>query len=449
MDKIIIKNFRCFDELISPELKPITLLVGENSSGKSTFLASTRLAWDLCSLNTSPDFNEEPFSLGSWDQISHYMGGSIGRALEMKIGTLFDLNESILEKSIILKNQQLNHIEICAILMQDGSNPVVKKWEFNAGKYFVHIEFLRNHINLSVNSPYKKFKENKLPFNYFVSSMAESQFLPYFLQFIIKGEGRKRPAKEKLRVEKSLDAFQELFDYCFSKLGKRPIAFAPVRTKPQRTYDPLKEVSSPEGAHIPMTLANLKATNPEAWGSLKTLINSYGVESGLFKNVSINRLGGKASNPFQLRLKIFGPSFNLVDVGYGVSQILPILVEVLNAEKNTILLIQQPEVHLHPKAQSELASFLFGVAYVKKIKIIIETHSDYIVDRVRTEIRDLENYKKEDATIVFFDRSSKGINVHQIELDDNGNIINAPKGYRKFFLEEEKRLWGISNVHNN
>src|SRR5881396_1662040 len=75
--------------------------------------------------------------------------------------------------------------------------------------------------------------------------------------------------------------------------------------------------------------------------------------------------------------------FNLVDVGYGVSQALPILVDTLQRPAaDEVFLLQQPEVHLHPRAQAELGSFFVSQAG-KKRRFVIETHSDYLVDRVR------------------------------------------------------------------
>ena len=78
-------------------------------------------------------------------------------------------------------------------------------------------------------------------------------------------------------------------------------------------------------------------------------------------------------NPFQLKVKVRGPNSNIIDVGYGVSQILPILVRILDPpisprpliiEKGTpsFFLLQQPEVHLHPRAQAELSSLLATLA---------------------------------------------------------------------------------------
>lgn len=105
----------------------------------------------------------------------------------------------------------------------------------------------------------------------------------------------------------------------------------------------------------------------------------------------MKNLGDTKSGPFQLKVKVRGPTVSFSDVGYGVSQIFPILVNVLaeslvraRSDANTMPtyhLMQQPEVHLHPKAQAEFSSLLVRLANQGGQSFLVETHSDYMVDR--------------------------------------------------------------------
>ena len=70
---------------------------------------------------------------------------------------------------------------------------------------------------------------------------------------------------------------------------------------------------------------------------------------------------------------------------------------------------------------------------------VIETHSDYIIDRVRQEVAN-KKIKKDDVGILYFDKQGYETTIHQIELDDLGNIVNPPPGYRQFFLDEQMNL---------
>ena len=143
---------------------------------------------------------------------------------------------------------------------------------------------------------------------------------------------------------------------------------SPIRSRPKRTYDPTREFNDPEGSDVPMLLMRIKATEQKQWESLKTQLIEFGKSSGLFQNIEIKNLGRSLGAPFQLKFKVRGPNANIVDVGYGVSQILPILVHALrnnasqhlppNWQETTYFLLQQPEVHLHPRAQAELSSLM-------------------------------------------------------------------------------------------
>lgn len=86
MNQIEIQNFRCFLKPGPLALRPLTFLVGENSTGKSSFLAAVRLAWGLGNAVPPLDFNEEPFLLGAFDQIAHFRGGRAGRAQSFELG---------------------------------------------------------------------------------------------------------------------------------------------------------------------------------------------------------------------------------------------------------------------------------------------------------------------------------------------------------------------------
>ena len=143
--------------------------------------------------------------------------------------------------------------------------------------------------------------------------------------------------------------------------------------------------------------------------------------------------------------KIAGaPAFNLMDVGYGISQILPILVDSITNEEGSLFFMQQPEVHLHPKAQAEIGTLLGYLARNEKKQFLVETHSDYMIDRVCLDVRDKKNeLTPDDVLILYFERERGWVKVHPITIDANGNLVGAPKGYRDFFLKEQARLFGV------
>ena len=233
----------------------------------------------------------------------------------------------------------------------------------------------------------------------------------------------------------------------FSFRTKPPFASTPVRAKPRRTYDPARTTPDPEGDYVPMYLADVFSRDKKAWTTLKKGLEDFGKAAGLFDEISVRQFGKSGSEPFQVQVRRFdgrrkGPHRNLIDVGHGVSQILPVITELLRPDAPPLFLLQQPEVHLHPSAQAALATFFCQVAS-REHQLIVETHSDHILDRVRMEVRDGRTpLKPEDVSILYFERGDLDVNIHSIRIDQLGNILDAPKGYRRFFMEETTRsLW--------
>ena len=88
---------------------------------------------------------------------------------------------------------------------------------------------------------------------------------------------------------------------------------------------------------------------------------------------------------------------------------------------------------------------MFGtLVKVHSKRFLVETHSDYIIDRVRMDVRDKKSIRPEDVMILFFEmHKDGGVRIHPIEVDALGNLVNAPPSYRRFFLEEERRFLGV------
>ena len=246
------------------------------------------------------------------------------------------------------------------------------------------------------------------------------------------------------------------FAACFT-IGRLPLA--PSDHAPSGTYDPSYPQPYPEGGYIPTHLADLYRNHPEVWDDLKHHLQEFGKESGLFDEITVKSLGKTSAAPFQIHVrkskgKSKGPWRNLIDVGYGVSQTLPILTELLRADSPPTFLLQQPEIHLHPSAQAALGSLFCTIVGTRKSnrtghqssgrQLIVETHSDYIMDRVRMGVRDPDtNLTSDDVSILFFERVGLDVKIHSIRIDDQGNILGAPPSYGQFFINELHRSIGL------
>ncbi len=442
MNQIALENYRCFHERQVAHLAPLTLLVGENSTGKTSFLAMIRALWDIVYRRRKPNFKEEPYDLGSFDEIAHHRGSRGSRADRFEAELSFD---QVYQANITFKRQ--------------GAMPDPVRRRLAHGKIWIEDAFEadQSHMIRRVGTDrgtweWRIMEELEDPVFYIGGP--EQIWPADFQEF-----SRLRNAQESREHFRSLSgspAFNSqdassILQLLFSRRlsgQDRPFASAPVRSKPRRTYDPARSTPDPEGDYVPMYLANLFIQDEGKWARLREKLQRFGKNAGLFDEISIKRLGKKMGGPFQVQVRKFGsslkgPQRNLIDVGYGVSQVLPVITELLRPNAPNMFLLQQPEVHLHPSAQAALGSLFCEIAGPSR-QLVIETHSDYLMNRVRMDVCDRKTeLKPDDVSILFFERRDLDVHIHSLRLDEEGNVRNAPECYRRFFMEETQRSLGL------
>lgn len=139
---------------------------------------------------------------------------------------------------------------------------------------------------------------------------------------------------------------------------------------------------------------------------------------------------------------------NIVDVGFGVSQAFPIIVEGIRINKNSTLILEQPEIHLHPKMQMKIADFFISMALSGK-QIIIETHSDHMINRfVRRIMEDEKNNLNDMIGIHFISKKEKRSEITKINVDNVKGIVSWPKDFFDQYNDETEKIIdiGFSNL---
>src|SRR5690606_4825932 len=131
--------------------------------------------------------------------------------------------------------------------------------------------------------------------------------------------------------------------------------------------------------------------------------------------------GAEKFAPFEIQIILEGKPYSISNVGYGVSQVLPLLLEVFD-KKIKWMAIQQPEVHLHPRAQAEFGELLFNAAAETDKCFFVETHSDFTIDRFRYCISN-KNIKKANigAQVLYFNRKEKVNTIEIIPVSADGS----------------------------
>jgi len=147
----------------------------------------------------------------------------------------------------------------------------------------------------------------------------------------------------------------------------------------------------------------------------------------------VDRVEAEDRGKLGTMLKIYAvgmdKELDLTSVGFGTSQVLPIIVQGLLTPPNAILIVEQPEVHLHPRVQSQLADFFLGLARVG-VQCIIETHSEHIINRLRLRIVEDEGVEVLNRVQIYFaERIGSESQFRRVESNQYGAISKWPEGF--------------------
>lgn len=153
-------------------------------------------------------------------------------------------------------------------------------------------------------------------------------------------------------------------------------------------------------------LEQLKSYMVDIFGSASLSITQEG-------EYYILRLDSLTNSPF-----LYEPK----NVGYGYGYVLSLLTTLLLAKSNDTVIVENPEAHLHPSAQSKIMQVIAKVAVEKNIQFFIETHSDHIVNALQVLIRKKEFVTKKNVSVLFF-----GDEIENLQLTDTGHILSPPK----------------------
>lgn len=432
MYSLYMDNFRGFQDTLIP-MKDINFLVGENSTGKTSVMALINVLSSIGFWMSSMSLDTEEVKLGNFEDIvsAHAM------------------NKKYFRVGMCLSDEREKSLDAFLITYKEREGmPTISRYTREVDKKLVDVKFgterLRFTRKMRSATTDDGIETSREWFDTWRHRHDESRV--YYTTI-------KSPMK--FRLMRSLGA---LNSYLLSEeevdKGRdrsisvrmsipypRTIWLAPIRTKPKRTYDEYSLEYSPEGEHTPYLIKKY-FRKKEAKKRFLEFVRDFGINSGLFQTIEVKNFGRTLTAPFELDVSLNDTVLKILNVGYGVSQALPVIVELFEQKKDTCFFIQQPEVHLHPRGQAAMGELFFELSIKENKDFIVETHSDFIIDRFRLKLRDSKN--KPESQVLYFTRDSKGNSVYPIEILDNGEFTDKqPPGYRDFFVREQMNILGL------
>lgn len=414
---ISITDVRTFSGIHHAELSRINLLIGNNSVGKSTFMGCLNAIGQMARLTDLDDhtnvFDREPFCMGSFNSIvregsqSFRVEIGMGQGIFRKFGIDFTGSNSNIPNIEIglqmLMREKVSKIPPNLSITREISSDHPQHWRFKGPEF----QFLLDQSQVSY-SQFTSWLSRSVRYGYLPFSGDPSRYM--------KRAGDPTP-KELAAFTKFVNFFHHYFHSSVQSTPITPIIPHMLKRKRQYSVNPIESLCDD------VDLSE---------------INRLGRKVGLFNDILVNKY---SDDHFEVLVKISDSYHNLIDVGYGVISLLPLIAALSQDSLESLFLLQQPEVHVHPSAQSELIKMIAQSNHA----FIIETHSDHIIAWLRILVKE-KVIEPSEVAIIFFEqlgKSNPSTCLHQITLDHRANLIGQPPNYREFFMNETSRLLGL------
>jgi predicted ATPase len=437
LTKLAFKNFKAWKDSGEIRLAPLTVFFGTNSAGKSSI---TQLLLMLKQTAESSDRQralhlgnaQSLVDLGTYDEVVHNQ--DVKQPLEFSF-------EWSLPAQLQIQDP-LSGTKFAGDVLRFGASlaadehhqPVVDS---------LHYDLLLDGIpslDVSMQKP-QSVKRGKAEFE-----IDSSTYKP------IRNQGRPWPLPEPLRfygfppevvAHYQNTAFTADLVLALEKLFRGVFYVGPLREYPKRLYLWSGEVPDHVGTKGDRAIEAVLAARGRYFNFFhkqKTKLLSQVVAErlqamNLIREFEIKPLAQhRKEYEVLVRTNPTLPLVKLTDVGFGVSQVLPVIVECFYVPAGSIVIFEQPEIHLHPRVQADLADLFVDAISAREYgtpracQFIVESHSEHFLRRLQRLIAE-EKMSKDDAALYFIDAAEGTANIQELELDLFGNITNWPEGF--------------------
>jgi len=434
------KNFKGYKDTGWIKIKPITIILGSNNSGKTNFLAPFLLMNQT--INSRDRFS--PLILKG----DIYDGGNFQEIVK----------DYITENEIFFGYRYHIH-ETDEKLEEIGSYPpgafeVTFKVDHKEGDIKLKQKTLydiygRKFLSLTLNSS-GKYKYTGIGSDSFNALEKESITRSEPINFLFSPntvlsdletaseDTQNEKVKRKVsRFTKGFSQFLSAVSYNNSRVRRYlgDLSFiGPIRENPHRIYEITNETYNTVGAkgeNLPNLIKKIGDNNAE----LNEWVKKFGFGDEL-------ELKHHYSNTYSLRFTKNDSDYytSIANAGFGASQVLPLIVQALVSPPRSITIAEQPEIHLNPSIQCTLADLFVSMAK-KGQSVIVETHSEHLLLRLRRLIAE-EQINSDDVAIYFVEKEGNDSKIREIKLQDNGHIkpIDWPKDFMGETLKESIAL---------
>jgi predicted ATPase len=429
--RLRLRNFKSFVDSGDLLVRPLTLIVGPNSSGKTSLLQSLLL---LRQTVDSRDIENPLLIDGEWASLGSYLdlvyAHDKKRNIQIEVDFLHPfpwLPSGFLKELGVQPSARAKETRV-RLETAFGYYPYLKQVYLDATRFELGEEQLVARIRRVTR--YKYAAELVLPDGELASADIQSPYKFYG----VTGMKRRTALKREREFDYSFHTLFRGLSLAVEETFQRVFFVGPLRDYPRRVY--LASGAAPQDVGLrgenAIPVLWFEAQRRRTRTPLLAEVRRWMKEFEVALEVQIEAIRGS-----HFALTFVDPqsrlTVSIADVGFGASQVLPIVVAGYFAEPGATLLIEQPEIHLHPRAQATLGDLLIAIAGQKK-SLLVETHSEHLIARIRTRIAQ-RRFDPNDLAIYYCESTPNGTAIRPIAVNGFGQFEpeSLPPG---FFAED-------------
>jgi predicted ATPase len=438
-----IQNFKAWRDTGPLELAPLTLLFGPNSSGKSSInhllmmLRQTVRSSDRGGVFDFGGGSNSIVNLGNFRDVvfDHDSKRSLAFELEWLLDSPIQVRDPRSRKRFAG-----DRLRFAATVTQPPRSRAAQSEGFS---YVVGTD-AGAELDVEVQrDPRRPERWGLRSENYdFVRTKGRAWELPRPIQFY--------GFPEEALVYYQNSAFLSDLEFAFERQLGGMSYLGPVRSAPERLYgwsgaSPEDVGLRGENAIQALLAARQRGFNWRPRGKIQpfqSVIATWLQSMGLIDSFDVVEIAPE-SDLFEVHVRVSqkSPDVKLTDVGFGVSQVLPVLVQCFYAQPNSTVVIEQPELHLHPSVQASLADLFIAATTARengeprRVQLLVESHSEHLLRRLQRRIAE-EKINPADVAIYMCEPDPKGSRIERLQVDEFGDILNWPPDFFGNDLED-------------
>ncbi len=424
-----LQNFKSWEDTGDIPLKPITAFFGTNSSGKSSLLQALLLLKQTAeSSDRGAIFHfGDP---GSYADLGDFPSVVHGHNTDRPLGISLDwTDEEPLEVRNTITSHRVAHSKDLGFQVTSSTGglgsrqlTVVNEMSYKVGDAV----FGMRRSDVGTYAPFTDARNFRL---------LRRRGRPVDFDSLSKCYGFPPTVRASYRNADFLSDLEFSLEQCLDNINY----LGPLRAYPKRAYLWPGIQPTDVGQMGELVVGALLAagewgqeTNPFGSNrrvSLEQYVAYCLKELGLIHDFRIELIA-EGNRLFQVKVRKSreAPEVLLTDVGFGVSQVLPAIVLCFYVPEGSTIILEQPEIHLHPTAQSGLADVFIDAIQKRKVQIIIESHSEHLLQRLQRRIAE-KKISHEDVGLYFCTPGDGSSQLATLQLDPYGNIANWPKDF--------------------